>query len=469
MLPRSLVFVDTETTGLSPLRDRIIEIGMLRVEDGKLVDTFETLINPNMYVSPFIEELTGIKKQELDSAPPFEDVHRNIFDFLDDAVFVAHNARFDYGFLKNEFKRVEQPFSPKHFCTAKLSRALYPDLNHHNLDSIIERFGFRVERRHRAFDDAEILWKFYQAIQKTFSQELLESAVNRGMKRPSLPKNLPSNLVENLPHTPGVYIFYGEQGVPLYVGKSKNLKDRVLSHFTNDYTSGKEMHIAQQITHIETIQTCGELGALVKEAQLVKKLQPIYNRKLRNSRKLIKLSHKPNKDGFEAVSMETVQTILPSEISSIIGIFKSQRQAKQFLIDRAKEFTLCEKLLGIEKTKGACFAYRLGACNGACIAAEKPLIYNFRFISGLSKYKLKAWPFTGPIEIFEKDEQGNTESFTIENWCFTGHTVAKEIPMQEVSENPVFDLDTYKILISFLKHSDSSRFSLRQLPISNQE
>src|SRR5437867_5621 len=137
MLPKKLAFVDIETTGTRVSRDRIIEIGILRVEENKLVATYKTLINPQTYISPFIEQMTGISKEALENAPIFSDVKEKILDILDDCVFVAHNARFDYGFLKTEYKHLGISFSPKQFCTVKLSRLLYPKYKQHNLDSLI--------------------------------------------------------------------------------------------------------------------------------------------------------------------------------------------------------------------------------------------------------------------------------------------------------------------------------------------
>ena len=460
MLPQSLVFVDTETTGLSVLHDRVIEIGILRIENGVLVDGYQTLINPQMYVSSIIEQLTGIKKDDLDSAPVFEDVQRKVQELLDGAVFVAHNVRFDYSFLKNEFKRCGEMFSPKHFCTAKLSRMLFPQHRHHNLDSIIQRFGFSCERRHRAFDDAKILWDFYQAAQQKVPQEIFEKAVTVGMKKPSLPQGLSMQAIDLLPESPGVYIFYGENTIPLYIGKSKNIRERVLSHFTSDHTSSKEMNIAQQIKHIETIQTCGELGALIKESQLIKEMQPLYNRKLRESRKLIRLSFSPNEKGYQKVIMETVLSLSADDIPQMLGIFRSQRQAKEFLVSIAKDFTLCEKLLGLEKTQGACFAHRLDRCKGACIAKEKSVSYNFRFLQAFAKYKLKSWPFDGPIAITEKNDLGEIEQFIIDKWCLIGHKKSQEEEIISKEIHEIFDLDVYKILVSFLDKANTKNFSI---------
>jgi len=391
-----------------------------------------------MYISPLIESITGITKKELENAPTFEETRNTMKEILTDCLFVAHNVRFDYGFIRNEFRRCETKFSAKHFCTAKLSKKLFPKLKHHNLDSIIERFGITCKQRHRAFDDAKVLWDFFQVLQQQFSSEQLETAFAFGLKKPSLPAGLHPDYVEDLPDTPGVYIFYGEKGIPLYVGKSKHLKDRVLSHFSNDHTSAKEMNMCRQICAIETIKTAGELGALIKESSLIKQLQPIYNRKLRISRKLIKLRRQTNASGYQTVITEITDEITAPDLDSIIGIYRSKRQAEQFLIAQVKKYQLCEKLIGLEKTNSACFGYRLNACNGACVKKENPLIYNMRFIQAFSQYKLKSWPFSGSVVITEKSVfNDKEEQIIVDNWCLIGQKG--------------FDLDIYKILLRYLK------------------
>ncbi len=268
-LPSKLVFVDIETTGSRVTYDRIIEIGILRMEYGELVDTYQTLLNPELYLSPFIENLTGISKNELEQAPTFNDVKDVILEKLSDCIFVAHNVKFDYGFLRNEFQRHNLLYSSKYFCTAKLSRLLFPHHRRHNLDAIIERFGFTCTNRHRAFDDARVLWDFYQTIQKEYNADTLSKTFSILLKKPSLPAGISEDDINNLPDSPGVYIFYDAQNTPLYVGKSINIKERVLSHFTSDHTSTKEMSLCSQVERIETLTTSCELGALLNESYLI--------------------------------------------------------------------------------------------------------------------------------------------------------------------------------------------------------
>lgn len=455
MLPSKLAFVDLETTGTSQNHDRIIEVGLVRVEDGVVTKTFSSLINPHVYIPPQITTITGIQTKDVESAPSFREIADELTDLLKDTIFVAHNVRFDYGFLKYEFARLNKTFTMKHFCTVRLSRLLFPNERHHNLDAIIERFKIACENRHRAFDDANVLAKFYEIIQKTIQPETLKHMLSLTMKQPSLPPNLSKEQIENLPESPGVYMFHGENDMPLYIGKSINIRDRVLSHFASDVRHGTEMKISQQIYKVSTIQTAGELGALFLESRLIKKHLPLYNRRLRYSYELIALKEAENDDGYKTVTMETLDTTpLDSEsFSKVIGVFRNKQEVKRFLTHLAKEYSLCEKLLGLEKTKGACFSSRLEICKGACEKNERPLFYNLRFTTAFSQSKLLPWPFHGPIVIEERDALNKiSEAFVFNRWCYLGSIKQRE-DHEGVSEtsNPEFDLDTYKILRSYLR------------------
>jgi len=285
MLPSRYVVVDTETTGISASFDRIIEIGALVIENGKIVREYETFLNPGGPISPFITALTGIHDKDLEDAPTFYELADEIHALFGDAVMVAHNARFDYGFLKQEFRRINKSFSPKQLCTVRLSRALLPDLPRHNLDTLIEHFQIQVDARHRAMGDARAVFEFLQKAEQIFSPAALESAVKQVLKKPTLPQGLTQKDIDVLPDGAGVYIFYDKDGTCLYVGKSITIRERVLSHFAQDVYSATEMQIAQNVASIETIETAGELGALLKEASLVKSMAPLYNQLLRAKRR----------------------------------------------------------------------------------------------------------------------------------------------------------------------------------------
>ncbi len=187
MLDKSLVLVDVETTGGSQYLNRIIEVGLVRIENGKLVDTYSTLINPYSEVPSFITELTGITNEAVLDAPGFEDVALEIQDFLSGATFIAHNVMFDYAFLKNEFMRIGINLDADKLCTVKLSRLLYPDEKRHNLSSLIERHSIPCKNRHRALDDALVLWDFIEILKKSFSKNELDEAINKVMSLRSVP------------------------------------------------------------------------------------------------------------------------------------------------------------------------------------------------------------------------------------------------------------------------------------------
>ncbi len=445
-LPDKLTFVDIETTGCHPQKDRIIEIGILRVEDNTLVQSYQTLLNPQTHISPFIEDLTGIKATDLEQAPLFEDIHHELFDILDESVFVAHNVRFDYGFIRNEFLRLGKKFSADHFCTARLSKSLYPQYSRHNLDELMHRFGFVCESRHRAFDDAKVLWDFYQLVQKQIDKEHLIKAVMIGLKKPTIPINLNESVLKDIPDCPGVYIFYGQNGMPIYVGKSKHLHDRVCSHFSADYLSSKDMKLSQQVFSIEIRETAGELGALLLESKLVKQLMPIYNRMLRKARTLILLKRTQNEDGYYTISIGEALEVKPDEIPDIMGVFRSKLQAIDFLVNITKEHRLCQKLLGLEKSAKSCFGYQLKTCKGACLGKEKPASYNVRLMDALSKTKLHSWPFGGPIEIIEENEELNRKDvFLIDNWCIVKTTVFNGEVKTDAFQKKL-DVDVYRIL-----------------------
>lgn len=475
MLPEKIAFVDIETTGTRIRYDRIIEIGIIRVELNQstntyvLTNTYQSLLNPQGYLPEEITQLTGITVKELETAPSFREIKKDLQEVLDNCIFVAHNARFDLGFLKNEFKRVGVTFSPRHFCTVKLSRTLYPQLPHHNLDSLIERFGFIITNRHRALPDALVLWQFFQQIQKDFPKDELTGSIQKALKRPTLPLKLAPTVLEYLPEQPGVYIFYGAEKIPLYIGKSINIKERVLSHFSNDHTSSIEMKISQQIERVEVTTTSGELGALLLESSLIKKLQPLYNRRLRSVKKLIILRKIKDSSDFLTVAKDSFENITPADLPEILGVFRSARSAKEFLIEKAKQFGLCEKLLGLENCRGACFGYRLGKCKGACIKKLSPKIYNLKFIIAFGNSsktlsdKFISWPYDGPI-LVKESTMDETDAYVFDQWCHIA-TLKNGQVLNQTSKLQ-FDLDTYKILYSTLR---SKKYLKKIRPLTRRD
>ena len=444
MLPNKIAFVDIETTGLSPNHDRVIEVGVVNVQDNAIVDSFKTLVNPQGYVPEEIINYTGIASGELENAPTFRTIKDELLERLVGYHFVAHNVRFDYAFLRSEFRRENLNFRAKHFCTMKLSKILFPRYSHHSLDHLIKRLELICPNRHRAFDDAHVLYQFYSKVLSIFPQAKVEKALKVIQKRPSAPIKLPKKYLDNLPESPGVYIFYG---------KSINIKDRVLSHFANDERAS-EMSLAQQEGSIETIQTIGELGAFLTDSQLIKRLKPIHNRHLRNLQTVVILTQKENSKGYMEIKMEEIDSADINDTENILGIFKSRIKAKEFLVRVAKEFNLCDKLLGLEKKSRACFGFHIGRCKGACVGEEMALSYNQRLTQAFASSQIKPWPYKSAVTIEEKDPISNRgEAHVLDQWRYLG-----KIRYEEDSENvelngeSSFDLDTYKILQRYLKN-----------------
>lgn len=451
MTPRTLSFVDIETTGTSMYHDRIIEIAIVTVKDGLIVDQFDTLINPQSSVSPFITQMTGISTQDLEEAPSFRELCDEIYERLENTLFVAHNVRFDYGFIKNEFRNQGMSFSLKQLCTVKLSRSLFPRFRKHNLDSIIERHGIVCENRHRALGDTLATYEFYKQVIQTNPPDAMEEIIKRLTKAPSLPSNIQAKQIENLPEHPGVYIFYGEHHMPLYIGKSVNIQDRVKSHFQADHRSSNEMNISRQIVDIETIETPGELGALLLEQHLIKTQQPLYNRKLRLARKLVVLKSELADDGYISLYWETVDQLTPDDLKEVRGIFKSPSQCKSFLRNKSKESGLCDYFMGLEARR-PCFASQLGNCHGACTGRESAPHYNNRLTEAFAATSIKNWPYDGPIAIVEQDrDKEQSEGFVIDKWCYIGRVTQQEQDATwEYTNEYVFDHDVYKILVKYV-------------------
>ncbi len=177
MLRQPLVILDLETTGMLAAEERITEIGLIEVDNGAFVDSWSQLVNPEKNIPPFIESITGISDAMVRHAPTFAELAPALYARLQGKLLVAHNARFDYGFLRSEFERVYLDYEARVLCTVKLSRKLYPEQRRHNLDSLIQRHELSCSARHRALGDAEVLWQFLQKIQVELDAERITAAL----------------------------------------------------------------------------------------------------------------------------------------------------------------------------------------------------------------------------------------------------------------------------------------------------
>lgn len=450
---KPLAIVDVETTGASPQRDRVLEIAVIRVEKGNVVDTFHTVLDPECSIPATIFGLTGISEADTREAPTFNDIRKRVEALFKGAYFVAHNARFDYAFIKSEFTRLGLPFSYRRLCTVELSRSLFPHYKRHDLSTLIDRFNFECEARHRALGDAKVLADFLTHCEKVHTQEVVEQAIARVLKRVCVPIQLPAEVIDSLPENPGVYIFYGEDGDILYIGKSINIKKRVVSHFGNDGSS-KQLRLMQEVKDIDAVSTSGELGALLLESHLIKKEQPLYNRMARRAKKLVVVLEE-EVNGYKKAVLETYNFEDLSSDQTTLGVFKSISQAKTALDTLSQEHKLCPRLMGLEKGSGQCFYSQIGRCLGACKGSEVPEAHNMRFDLAFKKRRIRAWPYSGPILITEPNvgQEGTGQVYIIDEWRLVGSFSYDEAGYRPfLEESYVFDYDSYKILIQYLKN-----------------
>jgi DNA polymerase-3 subunit epsilon len=272
-----IVFVDLETTGGSTSEHRITEVGVVEVGPAG-VSRWSSLVDPQQPISSFIQQLTGITNAMVRGAPTFDAIAPALFERLNGKLFVAHNASFDRGFLRGEFRRAGIAFDPDVLCTVRLSRALFPAEKRHGLDALVERHALVPSDRHRALADADLIWQFWQRLHGLVPLDVLRAQIERTTRRYRLAGDITEDLLDTAPSGCGVYAFYGEEDAPLYVGRSVRVRQRLRSHLTGERRSSKDIRLAQQVRRVEWRATGGELGAMLVEAQWIATLRPGHNR-----------------------------------------------------------------------------------------------------------------------------------------------------------------------------------------------
>ncbi len=464
MLP-CYVLLDLETTGGSAQQDRITEIAAVRVEQGVEVARWSTLVNPGTPISGFIEKLTGINDAMVAHAPRFAEVASQLTTLLDGAVLVAHNVRFDHGFLQHELARTGITLRAKTLCTVRLSRLLYPQFKSHGLDAIMQRHGLSSTARHRAMGDVEVMQHWLQLACAELGTECVQRHAQTLLQgSAALPPQLDTP-VSDIPDTPGVYLFYGETSLPLYVGKSVKLRSRIMSHFQAAGRNPREMRIAQDIRRIEWTETAGELGALLLEARLVKELQPLHNRQLRRENTLCAWRLEANPNSRPLLTLVRGKDLAPQQFGALYGPYRSKNQALSHLRELADTHGLCLQALGLESGKGRCFGHQTGHCKGVCCGEETPERHHLRLQMALAEHKLHVWPYTGKVGLREHNPRTQrTDIHLFEQWCHLA-TVHSDEELTDAlqtrqSQALAFDLDTYRLAVKHLlpgKHTGLER------------
>lgn len=283
MLP-CYVMLDLETTGGSATHDRITEIAMVRVENGAVTARWSSLVNPGQPIPPFIESLTGISDAMVAEAPRFAEVLAQVKSLLQGAVLVAHNVRFDHGFLAHEMERAGDLLNVQTLCTVRLSRQLYPQHKGHGLDAISQRHGLHNQARHRAMGDVDVVLDWLAIAERELGTQAVQAAAQNLLQGNAfLPAQLQTPLAD-IPDGPGAYVLRDAQGLALYVGKAAHMRQRVLKHFQSAKTVAKDRLLSEQTCTVECHPSAGEMGALIEKVRLVETLQPLHNRLLKRER-----------------------------------------------------------------------------------------------------------------------------------------------------------------------------------------
>jgi DNA polymerase-3 subunit epsilon len=435
--------VDVETTGTDPAVDRITEIAVLEVSGFALTGQWSTLINPGGAIPGAIQALTGISQEMVERAPRFAAVAGELHERLAGRIFVAHNARFDYGFLRREFERAGIKYLAKTLCSVRLARRLYPGEAGYDLDSLIERHGLACEVRHRALPDALVVWQLMRSALEQHGEEVFSVAARQVAREPVLPPHLDRAVLEEVPDSPGVYAFHDDGPAPLYIGKSRAMRSRILQHFitTASWTP--------RVRRIEWQRTAGELGALLLEARLVKERNPEFNRQLRRPGQLCGFAF----DG-KRLRLAAEEEIDAETLPFVYGLWRSRRAALQALRAAADEHGLCLQTLGFDaKKRGSCLRHQIGRCSGVCAGRENIHVHHARVATALATLKSAEWPHRGPLGVVEEDHSRDaTEVHVLDRWCYLG-TARSDGEVAELLEErrPRFDYDHYRILSRHLE------------------
>ncbi len=448
-----VAYLDLETTGLDPKRNRIIEIGIVMSKDGNITK-HHWFVDPGEELPPEIIRFTGITPADISNAPHFSTLADELSELLDGALVVAHNARFDVGFLTESFGREGFSFRPKQLCTVALSRALIPNLTRANLDAVLLALQIPSHDRHRALPDAEAVFDVCTALE---SHTDFAETVNRLVHgKLSCPPGLTDTQFEALPSSPGVYLFLNKEKTVLYVGKANNIRSRVRSHFTGVLT-GTDATVWKEITEVTFEETHGEISALLRESELVKALQPLYNKQLRRNSYMYAVLCKDN-----TISIQKVPDVSVHDVPHVVGVFRSVVQAKERLWELSREHHLCPKHLGLTHEKGACFHSQIGYCNGVCAGAEDQESYLSRFMSAIDTIRVPLWPYPeNVVMLSEKNATNESVSHLIYNWCYMGQITGETPHVVPLS----FDWDMYKIIRKAVLFPKKWRVTMKQIPL----
>lgn len=338
--------VDIETTGSHASANGITEVAIFIHDGTRVIDQYETLINPRQEIPYFIQTMTGITNEMVADAPVFEDVAEEIYEILKDKVFIAHNVNFDYSFLKHQLQECGYALDAKKLCTVRLTRKVFTELPSYSLGNICRVLQIQIENRHRAAGDAWATVRLFELLLRNNAEPHIIQFLKKSSREQYLPLHLPKEHIEQLPRKPGVYYFRNQKGKVIYVGKAKNLRSRVSSHFTHNGAGRQKQEFMRNVYHI-SYQVCGtELMAAILEETEIKRWWPKYN----TSRKQISFQYGlyvfEDQKGYARLAIERKRKYLRP-----VHTFGVMWDGYRLLWNMIERHQLSPRLCFIDKTK----------------------------------------------------------------------------------------------------------------------
>ncbi|MGB2475533.1 MAG: exonuclease domain-containing protein [Flavobacteriaceae bacterium] len=401
--------VDVETTGGKYNEEGITEIAIYRFDGHQIVDQFSSLVNPLKEIQPFVQRLTGINSKMLKNAPKFFEIAKRIVEITEDAVLVAHNAEFDYRIIQTEFRRLGFDFERQSLCTVDLSQKLIPNAPSFKLGQLVRSLGIPISDVHRAHGDAIATVELFKVLlEKDSKKEIISTHIKLRQK-----KQIPSKyltIIDDLPSETGVYYIYNKAGIIIYIGKSKNIKKRVLSHLTS--SSRKAQKIQKSIHSVSFELSGNECLALLKEQHEIKKNQPRLNQALK-FRHFAMGIRRDTTNPYHHLIIEQVR-----QENEYLDVFKNRKEAEGRLQFWLKEFDLCAAHTSLSRGKIPCFNYGIKGCKGACNGDEKCESYNERVDRVIQSLQ---YPYRDMLIIDKGKTTGEKSFIFIQEGIFQGY------------------------------------------------
>jgi DNA polymerase-3 subunit epsilon len=361
--------VDIETTGGHASSNGITEVAICLHDGKKVTQRYSTLVNPGIDIPVYIRALTGITNEMVQDAPPFEDVAADIYHLLHGKIFVAHNVNFDFSFIRHHLSAAGYDLQSNKLCTVRLGRKILPGMPSYSLGKLCRHLGIDNESRHRAAGDAEATATLFSILLQNDTSNHIREALKHRSKEQVLPANLPKEDIDQLPYTPGVYYFHNEKGKVIYVGKARNIKQRVCSHFSGNNPGLQRQEFLRNIHHV-SYQNCGtELIAFVLEAIEIKRLWPKYNRSLKRFEHAYGLYAFEDQNGYLRLAVDKRR-----KLTKPLYTCNSFLDGRNLLNRLIEEFELCPKLCFIQTNNEPCTSVKQHVC--ACEGVETAEEYN---------------------------------------------------------------------------------------------